>query len=87
MTVIADLYLTLCRHLVAKSWTVAYQAPLSMGIFQAKNTGKGCHSLLHGIFTTYGSNQCLLHWQVDSLPLSHQGNHWALTIFEVFFKQ
>ena len=28
----------------------------------------------YGIFPTQGSNLCLLHWQVDSLPLSHQGN-------------
>ena len=27
-----------------------------------------------GIFPDRGLNQCLLHWQVDSLPLSHQGN-------------
>ena len=27
-----------------------------------------------GIFPNQGSNQCLLHWQVDSLPLSHQGS-------------
>ena len=26
-----------------------------------------------GIFPDRGSNLCLLHWQVDSLPLSHQG--------------
>ena len=36
-----------------------------------RNTGRGCHSLLQGIFPTQGSNTCLLHWQVDSLPLSH----------------
>ena len=36
MTVVADLYLRLCPFLVAKSWTVAYQTPLSMRIFQAK---------------------------------------------------
>ena len=30
-----------------------------------------CHFLLQGIFLTQGSNLCLLHWQVDSLPLSH----------------
>ena len=29
-----------------------------------------CHALLQGIFPTQGSNPCLLHWQVDSLPLS-----------------
>ena len=31
-------------------WTVAHQAPLSMGILQ------GCHALLQGIFQTQGSN-------------------------------
>ena len=25
-----------------------------------------------GIFPDQGSNQCVLHWQTDSLPLSHQ---------------
>ena len=38
-----------------------------------KNTAVGCHFLLQGIFPTQGSNLCLLcllHWQVDSLPLS-----------------
>ena len=33
----------------------------------------GCHFLLQGIFLTQGSNLCLLHWQEDYLPLSHQG--------------
>ena len=45
-------------------------------ILQAKNTGMGCHFLLHGIFLTQGSNPCLLrlpNWQADSLPLSHLG--------------
>ena len=27
-----------------------------------------------GIFWDEGSNPCLLHWQADSLPLSHQGS-------------
>ena len=27
-----------------------------------------------GIFPDQGSNPHLLHWQVDSLPLSHQGS-------------
>ena len=27
-----------------------------------------------GIFLDQGSNLCPLHWQVDSLPLSHQGS-------------
>ena len=40
--------------------------------FPNKNTRVGCHFLLQGIFLTWGSNMCLLHWQADSLPLSHQ---------------
>ena len=41
-----------------------------------KNTGVGCHSLLQGVFLTQGSNPHLLpllHWQADSLLLSHLG--------------
>ena len=34
----------------------------------------GYHSFLQGIFPTQGSNPGLLHWQEDSLPLSHQGS-------------
>ena len=40
------------------------------------DTGVGWHALLQGIFLTQGSNPrllCLLHWQVGSSPLSHQG--------------
>ena len=45
--------------------------------FPDKNTGVGCHFLLQGFFLTQGWNPHLLnplHWQVDSLPLNHQGN-------------
>ena len=59
------LFVTLC--------TVACQAFLSMG-FPSKYTGVGCHFLLQGIFPTQGSNPRLLHWQADSLPLSHLGS-------------
>ena len=38
-----------------------------------KNTKVGCHFLLQGIFPTMGLDPCALHWQVDSLPLSHLG--------------
>ena len=34
------------------------------------------HFLLQGIFLTEGSNPCLLHWQVDLLPLGHLGSPW-----------
>ena len=43
--------------------------------FLGKNTGIGCYFLYQGIFPTQGSNKhfvlLLLHWQADSLPLSH----------------
>ena len=46
------------------------------GIFQARITKAGCYFLLQGIFLTQGSKPCflcLLHWQVDSLPLKNHG--------------
>ena len=42
--------------------------------FPGKKTGVGCHFLLQGIFLTQGSNPHVLHWQADSLVLSHQGS-------------
>ena len=45
--------------------------------FPGKNTGVACHALLQRIIPTQGSNLCLLrllHWQADSLPLSHLGS-------------
>ena len=38
--------------------------------FPRLNTGVGCYFLLQGIFLIEEYNLCLLHWQVDSLPLS-----------------
>ena len=46
------------------------------GIFQTGVPEVCCHFLLQGIFLTQGSNLsllCLLHWQVDSLPLAPPG--------------
>ena len=40
-------------------WTVARQAPLSMG-FPRQEYGVGCHALFQGIFLTQGSNPRLL---------------------------
>ena len=65
---VTPLCLTPCRP-----WTVALQAPLSMA-FSRQDTGVGSHVLLQGMFPTQGSNPSLLnllHWQADSLPLSH----------------
>ena len=56
-------------QLTVTPWTVARQAPLSKNSV-GKNIGVGCHFLLQGIFPTQGSNPSLLHWQVNSLPLT-----------------
>ena len=66
-----ELVAKLCLTL-AIPWTVAHQAPLSMG-FPRQQYWSELPFLLLGIFLTQGSNPYLLHWQVDSLPLSHQG--------------
>ena len=44
-------------------------------------------SLACGLFLNQKSNPCLLHWQVDSLPLSHQGRppvHFLIGLFSFF---
>ena len=62
-------------QLFCDPWTAACQAPLSMGFSRSpgKNTGVGCHFLLQETFLTQGLKPCLLHWQADSLALSHLG--------------
>ena len=52
---------------------VACQAPLPMGFFPCKNSGVGFHFLLLENFIQR-SNLHPLHWQADSLPLSHLGS-------------
>ena len=54
-------------------WTVACQAPLSMG-FPRQEYWSGLPFLLQGIFPSQGSNLRLLLWQADSLPLSCEGS-------------
>ena len=44
------------------------------GISQTRITGVDCHLLLQRIFPTQELNLRILHWQADSLPLSHQGS-------------
>ena len=66
-----------CVRLFATPWTVACQAPLSMG-FSRQEYWSGCHALLQGIFLTQGSDPHLLYllrWQVGSLPLVPRLDH------------
>ena len=58
----------------ATLWTVACQAVLCPWDFPGKTTGMGCPFRLHGIFLAQGWHLWLLHWQAESLPLSHQGS-------------
>ena len=44
------------------------------GIFQARVLEWVPISFSRGVSQTQGLNPCLLHWQVDSLPRSHQGS-------------
>ena len=54
-----------------------------------ENTGMGCCFLLQEDSPDQVSDPCLLHWQVDSLPLSHQGspivNEW--NTFSILLKR
>ena len=43
-------------------------------VLPSKTTGVGWHFLLQGVFLTQRLNPSPLHWQADSLPLSHQGS-------------
>ena len=62
------------RQVVSDSFVTPWTIPsrlLCPWDFPDKKTGVGYHFLLQGIFLTQGSNPYLLHWQSDSLPLSH----------------
>ena len=62
-------------QLLVTPWTVARQAPLSMGFSRQDNEG-GCHALLQGMFLIRGLNWhllCLLHLQAGSSPLAPPG--------------
>ena len=59
--------------LSAFPWPEAHQARLSMGLSWQEYCS-GLPFLLQGIFPTQGSNPRPLHWQADSLPLSHLGS-------------
>ena len=57
-------------RLFATPWSVALQT-LSMGFFR-QEYWSGSRFFLQRVFLAQGLNLCLLlHWQVDSLPLSH----------------
>ena len=56
-----------CRALALGPWA-------SVAVAQRLSCPRAC-----GIFPDQESNPCLLHWQVDSLPLSHQESPMAFS--------
>ena len=63
-----------CVQLFAAPWTIACQAPPSMGFYRQYWS---CHFLLQGTFLTQGLKLYLLHllhWQADSLSPCHLGS-------------
>ena len=60
--------------LAAAAADCSRQAPLSMGVLQARILDWVAVFLLQGIFPTQGLNPRLLHWQADSLPLAPPGS-------------
>ena len=72
-------------QLCAALWTIACQAPLSMGFSRQEYwSGLLWDLLLQGIFLTQGLNPCLLHllhWQASSLqPAPHGKTLYACSI-------
>ena len=57
----------------ATPWTVACQVPLSMGLSR-QEYWSGLPFPSQGDLPNSGIQPGLLHWQVDSLPLSHLGS-------------
>ena len=64
----------LCNHGLLDRLLCSMDSP-------GKNAGVDCHFLLQGTIPTQGSNLCLLHWQTDSLPLSHMGSPLYLSTY------
>ena len=52
--------------------------PVAASLVAETGSGAAAHRLSYssacGVFLDGGLNSCLLHWRVDSLPLSHEGS-------------
>ena len=77
-----------CVRLSGASWTVAHQAPLPMKLSRQEHRS-GLPFPSPGHLPPQGSNSCLLHWQVDSLPLAPhwkpQNIYWLLSQIATIF--
>ena len=68
-------------------WTVPCQAPVSiyLACILARILEWVAISASRGIFLTQESNPHLLHWQVNSLPLSYLGRPWIHWVSLIYF--
>ena len=63
------------RLVVSNSlWSHGLQPTRLLSPWNSPGTGVCWYSLLQGVFLTQESNSHLVHWQANSLPLSHQGS-------------
>ena len=81
-----------CVRLFATPWTVAYQAPPSMGFSRQEYWHGVFHFLLQRIFPTQGLNPGLPHCRQTLYCLSHQGSLffirglvWQISYQPVFY--
>ena len=70
---------SLTRVQLCNPWTVACQAPLSVGFFR-QEYWVGCHLLLQRIFPTQGLNPCLLRYRLVPLELSGKPNNMSSSL-------
>ena len=61
-----------CVRFFATPYTLAHQAPLSVGL-PRQEYWSGLAFPCSVDFPNLGLNLCLLHWKAGSLPLCHQG--------------
>ena len=66
------------------SWTVAHRGPTSMG-FSRQEYWSGLLFYSSGGLLDWGSSPHVLHWQANSLPLSHLGSSFNWLCFPYNF--
>ena len=79
-------------RIFATLWTVAHRAPLFMGL-PSHEYWSGWPSSTPGNLPDPGIEPALVHWQADSLPLSHLGSpqlksiswHECLKIYYILY--
>ena len=80
---LSDLMFPASFHLKINLWqdsmtSLLSASPLLYPYPPQRRVGELSCSIAHGIFPDQGWNPRLLHWQADSLPLSHQGSPESL---------